>query len=52
MLTLVACGKTPADDRTDAGRTGSERPDDYGIEQAAKQIADIEREIEQRKQSR
>ena len=45
-------GRTSTDDRTDAGRTGSERPDDYGTEQAAKQIADLEREIEQRKQSR
>ena len=47
-----AVGRTSADDGTDAGRTGSERPDDYGTEQAAKQIADLEREIEQRKQSR
>ena len=47
-----AGGRTSADDGTDAGRTGSERPDDYGTEQAAKQIADLEREIEQRKQSR
>ena len=47
-----ASGRTPDNDRTDAGRTGSERPDDYGTEQAAKQIADLEREIEQRKQSR
>ncbi len=39
-------------DRTDAGRTGSERPDNFGTEQAAKRIADLEREIEQRKQSR
>ena len=45
-------GRTSAHDGTDAGRTGSERPDDYGTEQAAKQIADLEREIEQRKQSR
>ena len=45
-------GRTSTDDRTDAGRTGSERPDDYGTKQAAKQIADLEREIEQRKQSR
>ena len=47
-----AGGRTSAHDGTDAGRTGSERPDDYGTEQAAKQIADLEREIEQRKQSR
>ena len=47
-----AGGRTSADDRTDAGRTGSERPDNPGIEQAAKRIADLEREIEQRKQSR
>ena len=47
-----AGGRTSADDGTDAGRTGSERRDDYGTEQAAKQIADLEREIEQRKQSR
>ena len=47
-----AGGRTPGNDGTDAGRTGSERPDDYGTEQAAKQIADLEREIEQRKQSR
>ena len=52
MLTLVAGGRTSADDRTDAGRTGSERPDNPGTEQAAKRIADLEREIEQRKQSR
>ena len=45
-------GRTSADDGTDAGRTGSERRDDYGTEQAAKQIAELEREIEQRKQSR
>ena len=47
-----AGGRTFADDRTDAGRTGSERPDNFGTEQAAKRIADLEREIEQRKQSR
>ncbi len=47
-----AGGRASADDGTDAGRTGSERPDDYGTEQAAKRIADLEREIEQRKQSR
>ena len=47
-----AGGRTSADDGTDAGRTGSERRDDYGTEQAAKQIAELEREIEQRKQSR
>ena len=47
-----AGGRTTGNDGTDAGRTGSERPDDYGTEQAAKQIADLEREIEQRKQSR
>ena len=47
-----AGGRTSADDGTDAGRTGSERRDDYGTEQVAKQIADLEREIEQRKQSR
>ena len=47
-----AGGRTSAHDGTDAGRTGLERPDDYGTEQAAKQIADLEREIEQRKQSR
>lgn len=47
-----AGGRTTADDRTDAGRTGSERPDNPGTEQAAKRIADLEREIEQRKQSR
>ena len=38
-------------DRTDAGRTGSEKPDNFGTEQAAKRIADLEREIEQRKVS-
>ena len=47
-----AGGRTPGNDGTDAGRTGSERPDNSGTEQAAKQIADLEREIEQRKQSR
>lgn len=47
-----AGGRTSADDRTDAGRTGSERPDNPGTKQAAKRIADLEREIEQRKQSR
>ena len=47
-----AGGRTSADDRTDAGRTGSERPDNSETEQAAKRIADLEREIEQRKQSR
>ena len=40
-----AGGRASADDGTDAGRTGSERPDDYGTEQAAKRIADLEREI-------
>ena len=49
--TPTYCG-SPADDRTDAGRTGSERPDNPGTKQAAKRIADLEREIEQRKQSR
>ena len=34
------------------GRTGPERSDNPGTEQAAKRIADLEREIEQRKQSR
>ena len=47
-----AGGRTSADDRTDAGRTGSERPDNPETKQAAKRIADLEREIEQRKQSR
>ena len=47
-----AGGRTSADDGTDAGRTGSERPDNPGTDQTAKQIADLEREIEQRKQSR
>ena len=47
-----AGGRTSADDRTDAGRTGSERPDNPETEQTAKRIADLEREIEQRKQSR
>ena len=47
-----AGGRTPGNDGTDAGRTGSERPDNSGTEQAAKQITDLEREIEQRKQSR
>lgn len=47
-----AGGRTTDNDGTDAGRTGSERPDNPGTEQAAKQIADLEREIEQRKQSR
>ena len=42
-----AGGRTFADDRTDAGRTGLERPDNPGTEQAAKRIADLEREIEQ-----
>ena len=41
-----AGGRTSADDGTDAGRTGSERPDNSGTEQAAKRIADLEREIE------
>ena len=47
-----AGGRTSPDDGTDAGRTGSERPDNSGTDQTAKQIADLEREIEQRKQSR
>ena len=37
-----AGGRTPGNDGTDAGRTGSERPDNSGTEQAAKQIADLE----------
>ena len=47
-----AGGRTTDNDGTDAGRAGSERPDNPETEQAAKQIADLEREIEQRKQSR
>ena len=47
-----ASGRTTGNDVTDAGRTGLERPDNSGTEQTAKQIADLEREIEQRKQIR
>ena len=41
-----------ADDRTDAGQTDAEKQVDPGTKQAAKRIADLEREIEQREQDR
>ena len=39
-------------DRADAGRTRPERPDYSGTENAARRIADLEREVKQREQSR
>lgn len=39
-------------DRADAGRTRPERPDYPGTENAARRIADLEREVKQREQSR
>ena len=47
-----AGGRTSADDQADAGRTGSKKTRQSRTKQAAKRIADLEREIEQRKQSR
>ena len=45
-------GRTANADRTDAGRTRPERPDNQGTENAARRIADLEREVKQREQSR
>ena len=45
-------GRTANADRADAGRTRPERPDYRGTESAARRIADLEREVKQREQSR
>ena len=45
-------GRIATADRADAGRTRPERPDYREIENAARQIADLEREVKQREQSR
>ena len=45
-------GRTTAADRADAGRTRPERSDYQGTESAARRIADLEREVKQREQSR
>ena len=45
-------GRVASADRADAGRTRPERPDYQGTENAARRIADIEREVKQREQSR
>ena len=45
-------GRTANADRADAGRTRPERPDYREIENAARRIADLEREVKQREQSR
>ena len=45
-------GRTTATDGTDAGRTRPERSDYQGTESAARRIADLEREVKQREQSR
>ena len=45
-------GRTTATDGADAGRTRPERPDYQGTESAARRIADLEREVKQREQSR
>ena len=45
-------GRTANADGADAGRTRPERPDYSGTENAARRIADLEREVKQREQSR
>ena len=45
-------GRVASADRADAGRTRPERPDYPGTENAARRIADLEREVKQREQSR
>ena len=45
-------GRIATADRADAGRTRPERPDYREIENAARRIADLEREVKQREQSR
>jgi Mg2+ and Co2+ transporter CorA len=45
-------GRTANADRADAGRTRPERPDYQETENAARRIADLEREVKQREQSR
>ncbi len=45
-------GRVASADRADAGRTRPERPDYQGTESAARRIADLEREVKQREQSR
>ena len=45
-------GRIATADRADAGRTRPERPDYREIENTARQIADLEREVKQREQSR
>ena len=45
-------GRTAYAAGADGGRTGSERPDHQGTENAARRIADLEREVKQREQSR
>ena len=45
-------GRTANADGADAGRTRPERPDYQGTESAARRIADLEREVKQREQSR
>ena len=45
-------GRVTSADRADAGRTRPERPDYPGTESAARRIADLEREVKQREQSR
>ena len=64
ILSLTACGtdfdgsrtgnnnEFAAADGADAGRTRTERPDYQGTENAARRIADLEREVKQREQSR
>lgn len=45
-------GRVASADRADAGRTRPERPDYQETENAARRIADLEREVKQREQSR
>ena len=45
-------GRTSNADGADAGRTRPERPDYQGTENEARRIADLEREVKQREQSR
>ena len=45
-------GRVTSADRADAGRIRPERPDYPGTESAARRIADLEREVKQREQSR
>ena len=45
-------GRIATADGADAGRTRPERPDYTGTESAARRIADLEREVKQREQSR